>query len=66
MGVVGERGPGVLQGNAMLDVLVSRPGGSALEEVGSWVSVVRPRGMASGELERRRGGLERGKQVRGL
>ena len=66
MGVVGDRGPGVLQGSAMMDVSNMGPGGSAPEEVGLRVSVAKPRGMASGELERRKGGLERGKKVREL
>ena len=42
MGVAGDRGPGVHQGNTMLDVSVLGPGGSALVEVRLWESVARP------------------------
>ena len=42
------------------------PVGPALEEAGSRVAMAKLRGKASGELERRKGGLEGGKRVHEL
>ena len=66
MGVVGDPGPGELEGCAMMGWLTKGASGPVLEEVGSRVSVAKLRGKASGELERRKGGLEGGKRVHEL